>query len=1095
MTPRIALLLFFAASASAQVQPDAVLLRSPDVSRDKIVFRYANDLWIVDKTGGVATPLSSPLGPEANPKFSPDGARIAFTAGYDGGQDIYVLDLVGGVPRRITHHPGNETLCDWQPDGKSLVFTTNAYSGQPRAGQLYRVSPDGGEPERLPVPYAGFGTVDETGSWLAYTPHGSEIRNWKRYQGGLAEDIWLFNLVTFESRRITEHLGSDVLPMWHGASVFYVSDAGAKARANLWLYDVQKKSSEPVTEFADSDVRAASIGPDDIVFENGGKLWRCELATRLTAPVQIVLPGDRPKLVPQTLALAEQVASVTPGPSAARVLVEARGELFDVPVGEGVTRNVTASDGVAERYPAWSPDGKSVAYFSDASGEYELCVRPADGSAPQKQLTKLGAGWRYGVSWSPDSRSLAFTTSKGELWQMRAEEGTPRLVAKNVDGPPPSPSWSPDSRWIAYAMRSTNTRLSAIFVYDVESGDSRQVTSGQYDEGSPSFDRSGSWLYCASQRMFHDVGSEVDESFVFLGTRVLCGIALRRDVTNPLLPVDPREGESKDTEKTASSEAAKDDPASVAKDAPKPVAIEFDGIQGRIVQWPVEAGSISELSGLSGALLYLRGPAAGTEGKAKLVRFEPGAKKSERKEQVVLEGVDAYELSADGKKVLAKVGDHWHVVDAAAEQKPGDPLDLSALALSVDPRREWAQILSDVRRLYATFFYDEAMHGVDWEAVSSRYLAAVADCSTRDDVHFLITELIGELNCGHAYNYGSDSVPERAPKGERAGLLGADWKLDEGRFRIERILGRDSADPRARGPLGQVGIDARVGDYLLEINGVAPDASRDLCASLLGRIGRATELVLCAAPAKDGSERRVVVVPVDSEGELRYRDWVEERRRRVDELSGGKVGYVHVPDTATDGRRELYSQLVSQYHKDALLVDERWNGGGWFPNPFVELLGRKRTNFWAARAGEDWITPSLAHHGPKAMLINGPSGSGGDMFPYLFRQAQLGKLIGRRTWGGLVGITGDPKLVDGTEVTVPSFAFYELDGTWGIEGFGVAPDIEVIDDPALMVGGGDPQLEAGVAHLLREIEAFEFHRPRRPAAPDRRGAGVTVEDR
>ena len=324
MTPRIALLLFFAASASAQVQPDAVLLRSPDVSRDKIVFRYANDLWIVDKTGGVATPLSSPLGPEANPKFSPDGARIAFTAGYDGGQDIYVLDLVGGVPRRITHHPGNETLCDWQPDGKSLVFTTNAYSGQPRAGQLYRVSPDGGEPERLPVPYAGFGTVDETGSWLAYTPHGSEIRNWKRYQGGLAEDIWLFNLVTFESRRITEHLGSDVLPMWHGASVFYVSDAGAKARANLWLYDVQKKSSEPVTEFADSDVRAASIGPDDIVFENGGKLWRCELATRLTAPVQIVLPGDRPKLVPQTLALAEQVASVTPGPSAARVLVEAR---------------------------------------------------------------------------------------------------------------------------------------------------------------------------------------------------------------------------------------------------------------------------------------------------------------------------------------------------------------------------------------------------------------------------------------------------------------------------------------------------------------------------------------------------------------------------------------------------------------------------------------------------------------------------------------------------------------------------------------------------------------------------------------------------
>ncbi len=1094
MIQRIAAFAALAASALAQVQPDAVLLRTPDVSRDQIVFRHANDLWLVEKQGGTARPLSSPAGPEANPKFSPDGTRIAFTAGYDGGHDIYVLDLVGGVPRRATHHPGMETLCDWQPDGKALVFASSAQSGQGRAPHLFRVSPEGGEPERLPVPYGTFGAVDETGSWLAYTPDAGEMRNWKRYQGGLAQDIWLFNLVTFESRRITDHPGADVLPMWHGANVFYVSDQGPKARANLWVYDVQKRSAETVTEFADSDVRAASIGPEDIVFESGGELWRCELATRLTAPVQVVIPGDRPKLVPQTLDVVKNVLTASIGPSGARVVIEARGELFDVPVGEGVTRNLTGSDGVAERYPAWSPDGKSVAYFSDRSGEYELCVRRVDGSEPERQLTKLGSGWRLGLWWSPDSRSIAYVTRKGELWLVSVTDGTPRLVAANPDGVPPTPAWSPDSRWIAFAMRAGKTRASAVHVHDRESGDTRQVTSGQFDESNPTFDRNGDWLYLTSQREFRELVSELDDSFIFAGSHNLCAIALRRDVKNPLLVSDPREGEA---EEPAAGAAGKDDPkVEGTKDAaPKPVAIDFDGIEGRLVRWPVNPGALGSLSGQDGAVLYVRSPFGGAEGEPKLVRFEPGAKKAEREEQLVLEKVAAYELSADGKKLLAEVGEGWHVVDAAADAKLGDALDLGGLVLSVDPRREWAQVLSDVRRQYRAAFYDEGMHGVDWDALGARYLAAVADCSSRDDLHFLITELIGELNVGHAYNYGGDGVPERAADGQRAGLLGADWKLEDGQFRLVRVLGAGSSDPRARGPLAEPGIDARVGDWLLEVNGVAPDASRDLCAAFLGLVGRPTEIVLSAAPARDGNERRFVVVPIESEENLRYRDWVAARAARVDELSGGKVGYVHVPDTANDGRRELFSQLVSQYHKDALVIDERWNAGGDFPNRLVEALDRPRTNFWATRAGEDWITPGFSHHGPKAMLINGPAGSGGDMFPYLFRQAKLGPLVGRRTWGGLVGITNEPPLVDGTSVSVPCFAFYELDGTWGVEGYGVAPDIEVIDDPALMVGGGDPQLEAAVAHLLKEIEAFEFHRPRRPAGPDRRGPGVSEEDR
>ncbi|MBM3987802.1 MAG: hypothetical protein FJ294_07585, partial [Planctomycetes bacterium] len=572
MIHRISAAALLAASAAAQVQPDAVLLRTPDVSRDSIVFRYANDLWLVAKEGGEARPLSSPAGPESNPKFSPDGTRIAFTAGYDGGQDIYVLDLVGGVPRRITHHPAAELLCDWQPDGKALVFASTAQSGQGRAPTLFRVGPDGGEPERLPIPYGTFGSIDETGSWLAYTPDAGELRNWKRYQGGLAQDIWLFNLVTFESRRITDHPGSDVLPMWHGANIFYISDQGPEARANLWVYDVQKKSAEMVTEFADGDVRAASMGPLDIVFESGGKLWRCELATRLTAPVSVVIPGDRPKLVPQTLDVAKNALGSSAGPSGARVVIEARGELFDLPAGEGVTRNLTNSDGVAERYPAWSPDGKKVAYFSDRSGEYELCVRAVDGSEPERQLTKLGSGWRLGLWWSPDSRSLAYATRKGELWLVSASDGTPRLVAANPDGTPPTPAWSQDSRWIAFAMRAGKTRASAVYVHDREGGDTRQVTSGQFDEGDPAFDRNGDWLYLTSQREFRDLDSDLDDNFIFAGTRTLCAIALRRDVVNPLVPVDPREGKEV---QPASETAGKDEPKVEPEEAaPKPVAIE-----------------------------------------------------------------------------------------------------------------------------------------------------------------------------------------------------------------------------------------------------------------------------------------------------------------------------------------------------------------------------------------------------------------------------------------------------------------------------------------------------------------------------------------
>lgn len=1127
--------------ASAQVAPSAVLLRMPDVSADKIVFRYANDLWLVAKSGGLAQPLSSPDGAESFPKFSPDGSRIAFIASYDGGSDIYISDLAGGVPLRITHHPGGEVLCDWHPDGKSLVFYSSMLSGQQRAPKLFTIAATGGLPQVLPVPYGTFGAIDSTASWLAYTPVAqSEFRTWKRYQGGLAQDIWLFNLVTLESRRVTEHPGTDALPLWRGHELYFISDRDARARLNLWVYDVQKRTTVQVTDFANADARFPSIGPDDIVFENEGKLHRYEFATQKTVRVEISIPGDRPTLRPQTLALEDAIAGLSLGPNAKRVVVEARGEVFSVPVEEGVTRNLTQTDGAAERYPAWSPDGLWIAYWSDRSGEYELHLRRGDG-APfrwrdasedtlEAQVTHLGNGWKYGVSWAPDSKSVAYSTDSGELWRIEIDSGDRKQLGSNPDAEPVDVAWSPDSRWLAWSHRHEKTRLNAIFLYDTRASALHELTSGVFDDRSPTFGTEGDWMYFVSSRTFEPTYSDFDDSWIYANAANIVAVPLRKDVKNIFAPTDAREdeadedeadedddekdddskGEKKDEAEDDKTVAAVDDAKSDEEDdepkdkdkdkAPKPVAIDVEGFEARALVLPIEAGNLDSPSGGKNVVYYLRRPRTGEGKKSEgaLVQFEMSKKKKEREEKVVLAGVQGFELARKAERILVALSKgEWAVIAAKPDQKDDklDKLDFGALESSVDPRREWGQILADAHRIMRDFFYEPTLHGNDWRGVYERFKVALTDATSRDDLHFLMSEMIAELNVGHAYNSGGPGIPEPAPKGRAAGLLGCDFALEQGAFRITRILGADSPEHDARGPLAQPGVDARAGDWLLAVDGERIDAATNPWAALIGTVDRATELVLNQAPTLDGHERRVLVKPIESESELRYRDWVARTGKLVDELSKGRVGYVHVPDTGRRGQTELVRQLMSQYHKDALLIDERWNSGGQIPTRFIELLDRPRTNFWAVRHGDDWTWPPVSHHGPKAMLINGSSGSGGDAFPYYFRESKLGKLIGMRTWGGLVGISGNPAFIDGSSITVPRFAFYENDGTWGVEGYGVAPDIEVIDDPALMVHGEDPQLVAGVEHLLGELENFQFVRPRRPASPNRAGAGVTPSDR
>jgi tricorn protease len=1119
LIPVLAVLSLCPAPFQDQFRPDAALLRMPDVSRDQIAFRYDGDLWLVDKRGGVARRLTSAEGNESFPRFSPDGASLAFMGGYEGGSDLYVLDLSGGLPRRLTHHPDQESLCDWLPGGEGLLFFSSQTSGQRRAPKLFTVATEGGQPIELPLPYGAFGSIDASGRRLAYTPDlHSEFSTWRRYQGGMAQDVWLFDLASLQSKRLTDWPGDDALPMWHGSEVFFVSDRGESGRINLWSVDVDSGKFTQRTRFEEFDVRFPSAGPDDIVFENGGKLWRYEFQGGASVAVDVFLPGDRPRLLPRTHDVAQRIAGADVGPNGRRALFEARGELFSVPVEKGVTRNLTASDGSAEREGAWSPDGRWIAYVSDASGEYEVWVRRSDArrfrwndageEVEAQRLTELGPGWKSELSWAPDSASLVFATNDGALHHLTLAGGAPRRLTVNPEGEPLSVDWSPDSRWLVWSQRHSRSRLSALQLYDLRDGVQHELTAGFSSDDEPCFDRNGKWLYYRSMRTFTPTYGDEGYTWIYSDSHVAVAVPLRADVENPFAATtqeeleDETEAKEKGTEKAEDAGQGEEDEGEKDAPAPEPVEIELAGFETRGITLPIERGSIRDLAALEGKLLYVRGSRGGysddDEGPAggKLALFEIGAKEKDREEKTVAEGVSGYAVARGADKLLvAGPGGEFFVIEAAPDQKLEDALDLSGLTTTVDPRREWAQMVRDAARLQRDYFYEPTLHGVDWEKILQRTLTQLQDATSRDDVHYLLGEMIGELNVGHAYNQGPPEGLQRPESARSVGLLGCDWSLERGAYRIARLLLGEPSDPEGRGPLSEPGVDAREGDWLLAVDGVPIDTGRSVYAAFEGLAGRTVELTLNAAPTADGNERRVLVVPLGNERELRYRDWVARKRAEVARLSDGRVGYVHVPDTGIRGQNELVRQFLGQMHCDALLVDERWNGGGQIPTRFIELLDRPVTNFWALRHGEDWTWPPVAHFGPKAMLVNHASGSGGDAFPYYFRQRGLGKLIGTRTWGGLVGISGNPSLVDGASVSVPRFAFYELDGTWGVEGHGVDPDLEVLDDPARMQGGRDPQLEAGVSHLLEELRTKAFVRPARPKSPDRSGVGITPADR
>ena len=1109
--------------ATAAPSLNAGLMRMPAVSEKQIAFVYAGDIWVAPKEGGTAIRLSSPRGEESWPRFSPDGRELAFTGNYEGNEDIYVMPVSGGEPRRVTYHGGSDRVIGWWPDGKSLVFASHRDSFSDRVDQFFKINSQGGPAERLPIPYGEFGAVSPDSKTFAYTMTDTDRASWKRYRGGMAPDVWLFHLDTGAAENITDNPACDSQPMWAAnGDLYFLSDRDVHKRANLWHYDTAKKTMRQVTQFTDFDVRYPSIGPKEIVFENGGQLFLLDLATEQMRVVKVDVVTDKATLRPRLENVSNRVSHASISPSGKRVLFEARGDIFSTPAENGITRNLTDSQGVAERYPAWSPDGKSIAYFSDRSGEYELTLLPADGKGKEEQVTTLGPGWRYLPTWSPDSRKLVFIDSGMRVWMHDLDTKQTTKISQQKwmyqgDLERFTVSWSSDSRWFAYGG-DTDAQQQAIVLYDTKDGQLHQVTSAFYDDDMPVFDPAGNYLYYRSKRIFQPHYSDFDNSWAYVNPYSLMCVTLRKDMPSPLAPRndeepykrdEPRKEEKKEsppksTDPTKKPEDSKKGttPAETAMkpvepkvvdakpedkkpEAAKPaepakareIRIDLDDFEARAVVLPVGSGSIDQISALPGRVFFRWPPRKGSNNNTSpLSMWEVDS----RAEKSVVDNVSSYDISADGRKILVNRGGQWSITSTLENAGAGKPVAVS-LEITVDPMAEWQQMFNDAWRIERDFFYDPYLHMVPWQTMRERYGAMIQECLTRADVNYVLGELLGELNTSHAYRSGGDldGGPSR-----NVGYLGCDFELRDGGYRIAHIQEVAPWDTGVRSPLREPGINVKEGEFLVAVNGRRLDPAQEPYAAFQGLADRTVILSLNDKPTMEGS-REVLVKTIATEAALRHYAWIEANRRRVDEATKGQCGYVYVKNTGVDGQTELYRQWRAQTHKPAIIVDERWNAGGQIPDRFIELLKRPPTNYWGVRDGTNWSTPFVPSPTVRVMLANRWSGSGGDCFPWLFQQNKLGPVIGTRTWGGLIGMTGCPSLIDGGTVTVPTFSIYDQNGKWIIEGHGVDPDIPVVDDPAQLAKGIDPQLERAITEIKTELDKNPPTRPPRPAYNDR----------
>jgi tricorn protease len=918
--------------------------------------------------------------------------------------------------------------------------------------------------------------------------------------------------------------------MWHGDTLYFLSDSDGEKRFNIWALDMKRNKLRAVTTFKDFDVHFPSIGPSELVFENAGRLYLLDLKSEKSRTVDITVTTDRSTLRPRLENVSGLMQSATISPTGKRALFQARGEIFSAPAEHGVVRNLTKSSGDAERYPTWSPDGKLIAYFSDRTGEYQLTVRDAErnpeGDAEERTLTNLGPGFRYRPQWSPDSKKVLWIDQSMKIWVYDFDTKTNRVIDRQkwmYHGPLQgfSVSWSADSRWITYAGDLDN-RNNAIVLYDFKNDSRHQVTTGFYNDSDPVFDPDGKYLYFITGRTFNPTYSDLDTTWIYANSAQLACVPLRPDVASPLAPRNDEEAEKKKDEKkdedkkpdekkdsdkkngdkpaeksgTAADEkkeenkteskddAKKDDKSADKKDEKKddkkakPVEIALDGFEERVVILPPRAGNYRSLAAVAGKLIYHSAPRAGTEGSSPLEFYDLEKRESKK----ILDDVDDFELSGNREKLLVRKDRNFAIIEPKEGQKMDKRIETGGFETTIDPVAEWRQIFTDAWRLERDMFYDPNLHGVDWKLMRERYGRLLDDAVTRWDVNYVIGELIAELNASHAYRGGGDT---EGSSQRAVGYLGCDFVLTNGAFRIAKIINGAPWDSEARSPLRRPGLtNVHEGDYLLAVNGEPLDTKEDPWTAFQGLADKPVFLTINDEPTLKGA-REVLVQTIGSEARLRNLAWINDNRLRVEQLSDGKVGYVYVPDTGQGGQNELVRQWRGQTTKEGLVIDERFNSGGQIPDRFVEMLNRPLRNFWGVRDGKDWTWPPIANFGPKVMLVNGWSGSGGDCFPYYFKQSGLGPLIGQRTWGGLIGITGAPTLIDGGSVSVPTFGIYSDKGEWIIEGYGVDPDIEVVDDPGEMARGGDPQLERAVHEVMKAIRQNPPPDVKKPKYPNR----------
>ena len=1095
-------LLLVVVAAAPDSQPTK-LLRSPTASASHIAFVYANNIWTVERAGGRARRLTSFQGQTTNPHFSPDGKWIAFSGDYAGNTDVYVVPAEGGEPKRLTWHPGGDSVQGWTPDGKAIMFASSratwAPSGAPR---FWTVPAEGGVEEPMALPRGYQGKISPDGARIAYRMNSSWDEERRNYRGGQNRPIWIVDLKTYDLVSPPWTDSKDMEPVWVGSTVYFISDRDGVA--NVWSYEVGAKRLSQVTKFNDFDVKTMDAGAGAVVFEQAGVIHELDAKSGREHVVNITAAGDFPWMMPRWEDVSSRMTNMALSPTGKRVVVEARGEIFTIPAEKGDVRNLTNSSGSAERDPAWSPDGKFVSWFSDKSGEYKLVIAEQDGLKPPREIALPSPTHFYTAAWSPDSKKILYTDTHLRVWVVDVESGKAKTVGNDpwlVPRRTINPVWSPDSKWVAYSAH-LDSLYRAIFVSNVDTGETKRVTDGLADAMWPAWDASGKYLWFLASTDYGLLSQWLDmTSYDRNETFGLYVAVLKKGEPSPLLPESDEDagiGSGRPSPpaggrpaEAATEGGATDQPPGERRGAQKPVTvpIDFDNIQQRILSVPgVPERQYTQLrAGVAGQMFYLEtaaggagGGGAAAGGGATLQRY----RLSDRRAGVFVAGVAEFTLSADGRKLLyragggggggargggAPAGPSLFLVDADRNPPQAGTGRLSAtLRMSLDPKEEFAQIFNEGWRNQRDYLYVPNLHGSDWPKMKTMYGQLLPYVMHRADLNYLLDMMGAEVAIGHSYVRGGDMPDVPSSPG---GLLGADFTIDAGRYKIARIYDNESWNPELRAPLAAPGVDVSVGDYILKINGVELKAPGSIYRLLDGTANRQTALTVNSKPVLEGS-RQVTVLPVTSEQGLRTRAFVEANRRLVDKLSNGQLAYVYLPNTGQPGYTSFNRYYFSQQDKKGAIVDERYNGGGQAADYIIDVLQRDFDGYFNNAAGDrmPFTSPAAGIWGPKVMIINEMAGSGGDLMPYMFKRRKIGPLVGKRTWGGLVHTADTPAFIDGGSMIAPRGGFFTRDGKWAVENEGVGPDIDVENWPKEVIAGHDPQLERAVQEALRMLK-------------------------